>query len=78
MRDAIAFKATICPDTRTRCGDEGALDAAFAKIRAEYLDSLARWRASGIAPVFHVKLTIDRVPERGGVDVFDDPYCNER
>lgn len=67
MHDATAIKATICPDSRFRNGDEGALDAAFESIRAEYLASLARWRASGIAPVFHVKLTIDRVPERGGV-----------
>lgn len=67
MRDATALKATICPEARIRCGDEGALDVAFAKIRVEYLSSLAQWRASGIAPVFHVKLTIDRVPERGGV-----------
>ena len=60
MHDAIAFDAIICPDNRHRQGDVGALDEAFDRIRAEYHESLAGWRASGIDPVFHVKLTIER------------------
>lgn len=63
MEDATAIKATIRPECRSRNGDQAALDEALEIVRAEYFDSLARWRASGVAPVFHVKLTIDRVPE---------------
>lgn len=60
MHDATAFDAIIRPDCRNRRGDEGALDDAFDRIRAEYLDCLAGWRASGQDPVFHVKLSIER------------------
>ena len=63
MRDATALDAIIRPDCRKNRGDNGALDEAFRRIRAEYLACLEGWRAAGKDPVLHVKLTIERPPE---------------
>ncbi len=73
MRDAVALDAIIRPDCRTSRGDEGALDEAFQRIRAEYLACLRGWRESGKDPVFHVKLTVDRPPEAPRVRCNNQP-----
>ena len=64
MRDATAHNATICPDSRRHSGDIGALDQAFQRIREQYIACLEGFRASGRDPVVHLKLTIDRPPEK--------------
>lgn len=59
-----AQHAIITDECRAGRGEEGAIDEALARIRAEYLLCVPPWRGTrGVN--FHVVLTVDSLRSRG-------------